>query len=117
MLLSSPLKYLRRIRRFRDSASVRGELEGRTGALYSGRTSPWLTDSLPPHKLRSFISETKEDAMNPLTGEDYELIFESLRYTKEAFTKYDGYPNADFRRSRIEAVDTAITHLRELQQG
>ena len=55
--------------------------------------------------------------MNPLTGEDYELIFESLRYTKEAFANYDRYPDEDFRRSRIEAVETAIKHLRELQQA
>jgi hypothetical protein len=55
--------------------------------------------------------------MNPLTGEDYDLIFESLRYTKEAFQNYARYPDEDFRRSRIEAVERAITHLRELQRG
>ena len=55
--------------------------------------------------------------MNPLTGSDYELIFESLRYTREAFAKYDRYPSEDFRRTRIAAVDTAIEHLRLLQQG
>jgi hypothetical protein len=55
--------------------------------------------------------------MNALTGEDYELIFESLRRTKEAFMNYEGYPSPDFRRSRIEAVDAAITHLKELQQA
>jgi hypothetical protein len=55
--------------------------------------------------------------MNPLTGEDYDLIFESLRYTKSAFQNYDRYPDETFRRSRIDAVVTAIAHLRELQRG
>jgi hypothetical protein len=55
--------------------------------------------------------------MNPLTGEDYELIFQSLRYTKEKFQNYDKYPDEDFRRSQIAAVESAVAHLRELQQG
>lgn len=59
----------------------------------------------------------RRPTMNPLTGEDYDLILESLRYTKEAFQNYDRYPDEDFRRSRIEAVERAMTHLRELQRG
>ena len=55
--------------------------------------------------------------MNPLTGEDYELIFESLGYAKQKFETYEGYQDEDFRRSRIKAVETAMKHLRELQEG
>lgn len=58
-----------------------------------------------------------ETIVNPLTNSDYELIFESLRYTKEAFTKYDRYPDEEFRQMRIAAVETAVEHLRLLQRG
>ena len=55
--------------------------------------------------------------MNPLTPSDFEIIFESLRYAKRAFTDYTQYPDEDFRRMKIEGVDTAVEHLRELQKG
>jgi hypothetical protein len=55
--------------------------------------------------------------MNPLTDSDYDLIFESLSYTREKFANYSGYPDEDFRRTQIGRVDAAIEHLRELQQG
>ena len=58
-----------------------------------------------------------ECAVNPLTPNDFETIFESLRYAKRAFTDYTQYADEDFRRMQIERVDTAVEHLRELQKG
>jgi hypothetical protein len=55
--------------------------------------------------------------MNPLTPSDFEIIFEALRNAKRAFTDYTQYPDEDFRRMQIERVDTAVKHLRELQEG
>jgi len=54
--------------------------------------------------------------VNPLKANDYELIFESLRYTRETFANYDRYPSEDFRQTRLAEVDTAVEHLRLLQQ-
>ena len=53
--------------------------------------------------------------MNPLTNDDYDLIFESLRNSKKSFLDYDGYPDEAFRHFRIEAVETAVEHLRRLR--
>lgn len=55
--------------------------------------------------------------MTPLTEGDFEIIFESLRYTKQTFSNYDKYPDEDFRRAQIARVDTAVEHLRELQRS
>lgn len=75
--------------------------------------APWA----PLRISSSSVSEAKEShSGNPLTSEDYDLIFESLRYTKEKFRNYDRYPDEAFRRSRVEAVEVAIKHLRELRQ-
>jgi hypothetical protein len=54
--------------------------------------------------------------MSSLTPSDFEIIFESLRYAKRAFTDHTQYPDEDFRRMQIERVDTAVEHLRELQK-
>jgi hypothetical protein len=58
-----------------------------------------------------------DHCMNPLTGSDFDLIFESLRYTRKALENYDKYPDEDFRRAQIERVDTAVEHLRQLEKG
>jgi hypothetical protein len=55
--------------------------------------------------------------VNPLTSADYDLILESLRYTKKAFTEYGGYPDEDYRRMRLEQVDTAVEHLLTLRRS
>ncbi len=47
-----------------------------------------------------------------LDGKDLELILESLRYTKERFSTYDGYPSEDFRKERIEQVERTLAKLR-----
>lgn len=60
--------------------------------------------------------DEREVVVNPLTDVDYDLIFESLRYTRDAFVRYDRYPSEDFRAMRIAAVDIAVEHLRLLQQ-
>jgi hypothetical protein len=51
--------------------------------------------------------------MNGLTAKDYDLILESLKYTKERFREYSGYPSEEFRRNQIEHVDSVIRKIRQ----
>jgi hypothetical protein len=55
--------------------------------------------------------------VDELTSADIELILESLRYTKEKFSTYRGYPSEEFRQGRIADVDTAIAHVQAIHQG
>jgi hypothetical protein len=56
-----------------------------------------------------------------LNGEDFELIVESLRYTKMAFEKYEGYPDNEFKRERLKLVDSVTKKVKalrdEMQKG
>lgn len=50
----------------------------------------------------------------PLTGSDLGLLLESLRYTRQRFESYDGYPSEDFRRDQLRRVDEVVTKLRSM---
>ena len=52
-----------------------------------------------------------------LTSADLDLLLESLRYTREAFATYNGYPSEDFRRERLQLVDDVATKLRSMRSG
>ena len=59
----------------------------------------------------------KGNTLNRLTRSDYDLILESLRYTKERFQAYDRYPSEEFRQSRIADVGSVIEKIREMMQS
>ncbi len=55
--------------------------------------------------------------MKHLTKEDFNVILESLRYTKVKFEEYSGYPSSDFKARRIEEVIQIINKVRlELEE-
>ena len=47
-----------------------------------------------------------------LTQQEYELIIQSLRYTRQAFENYMYYPSYEFKQSRIKEVDIIIEKIR-----
>lgn len=51
--------------------------------------------------------------MKHLTKEDFNIIMESLRYTKLKFEEYTGYPNTDFKAQRIAAVVEVMNKIKE----
>lgn len=51
--------------------------------------------------------------MKHLTKEDFNVILESLRYSKKTFEEYTGYPSAEFRAQRIETVNKVIDRAKQ----
>lgn len=51
--------------------------------------------------------------MKHLTKEDFNVILESLKYTKKNFEEYTGYPSADFKAQRIETVNNVVNRIRQ----
>ena len=52
--------------------------------------------------------------MKELTGEEKQMILESLKYTKIKFESYQDYPSQEFKKKRIEEVDSLIQKLKEV---
>jgi hypothetical protein len=52
-----------------------------------------------------------------LTGEDIEMILESLKYSKKRFEEYEGYPSVQFKNERIESVNKVINKIKTLSSG
>ena len=50
--------------------------------------------------------------MSNLTFEDWNLILESLKYTKIRFEEYQGYPSPDFKKERVEGVSKLIEKIK-----
>lgn len=50
-----------------------------------------------------------------LTKDDISFLIESLRYTKQAFQDYGGYPSYEFKQERLREVDTVVAKLRALR--
>jgi hypothetical protein len=46
-----------------------------------------------------------------LEGSELELILESLRYTKQAFERYERYPSDEFKAGRVAEVQQLIDKL------
>jgi len=51
--------------------------------------------------------------MIELTKSEYEMIRDSVYYTKRTFENYEGYPSREFKLQRIREVDALIEKLRE----
>jgi hypothetical protein len=45
------------------------------------------------------------------TTKDWELILESLKYTRLKFEEYDKYPSIEFKQKRIEEVNHLISKI------
>ncbi len=51
--------------------------------------------------------------MKHLSKEDFNMIMESLRYTKQKFEEYNGYPDAAFKAKRVDEVVQVMNKVRE----
>ena len=52
-----------------------------------------------------------------LTTEELDLILESLRYTKQAFTDYKDYPTYEFKQARVATVESVIGKIRAIRKA
>lgn len=50
-----------------------------------------------------------------ITESEWGILFESLRYTKEAFQKYEYYPSREFKQGRIKEVDSPAEKLKAIK--
>lgn len=50
-----------------------------------------------------------------LTIADLDIILESFRYSKKAYSEYQDYPSNDFRREQIERVEQVERKIREIR--
>lgn len=51
-----------------------------------------------------------------LTDEDWEMILESLKYSKLKFEEYDQYTSIEFKKERVEAVSQLIAKIKALKK-
>jgi hypothetical protein len=51
-----------------------------------------------------------------LNVKDLDFILESLNYTRLKFEEYEKFPNQDYKKSRIEEVNTIIQKVNKLKQ-
>jgi hypothetical protein len=52
-----------------------------------------------------------------LSGQDWQMILESLKYTKLRFEEYDKYPSYEYKQKRIAEVDELIEKIKSLKKG
>lgn len=50
-----------------------------------------------------------------LTGEELDLILESLRHTKQAFSDYKDYPSYEFKQAQVAKVESVIKKVRSIR--
>lgn len=53
---------------------------------------------------------------NELTGQDWQIILESLKNTKLKFEEYQGYPTYEFKQQRVEEVNQLILKIKSLSE-
>lgn len=53
---------------------------------------------------------------NALSSQDWEMILESLKYSKLKFEEYDKYPSADYKQKRVEDVTQLILKIKSLKK-
>ena len=51
-----------------------------------------------------------------LNDSDWEIILESLKYTRLRFEEYDKYPSYEFKQQRIKEVDDVVLKIKELRK-
>jgi hypothetical protein len=52
-----------------------------------------------------------------LSQQDWNLILESLTYSKLKFEEYEKYPSPEFKQKRIEEVTKLIAKIKSLRKG
>ena len=60
--------------------------------------------------MAAFYSEEKD----LLTTEEWNLIRQSLLYTRKKFEEYESYPSEDYRQTRIAPVNDLIAKIDEM---
>lgn len=48
-----------------------------------------------------------------ITKQEFELLIESLTYSKQSFEEYSQYPNEELKNERINSVNNLLQKLRE----
>ena len=64
--------------------------------------------------------KTKSHKTHPaldMTQGEWEMIIESLRYTRKRFQEYIGYPDTRFRLGQIAAIDQALERARAAKKA
>lgn len=51
---------------------------------------------------------------NSLTVNDFEIILESLKYSKKQFEDYEFYPSLEFKNQRIQEIEEVIKKVKEI---
>jgi hypothetical protein len=51
-----------------------------------------------------------------LSKQDWEMILESLKYTKLKFEEYDKYPSYEYKQKRIAEVNQLISKIKTLEK-
>lgn len=52
-----------------------------------------------------------------LTTADWEMILESLKYSKLRFEEYDKYPSNEYKQQRIDELNQLISKINSLKKG
>jgi hypothetical protein len=52
---------------------------------------------------------------NILVSQEWEMILESLKYSKLKFEEYDKYPSADYKQKRIEEITQLISKIKSFR--
>jgi hypothetical protein len=52
-----------------------------------------------------------------LTKAEWDLILQSLEYTKQRFADYNGYPSAEYKRQQIAEVEATTAKVRAAKRG
>ncbi len=73
-----------------------------------------LLRSLKPSVVESDSDVAKQTRRS--SEPDDAIILESLKYTKDRFMNYDGYPSPEFKRAQVARVDAAMDKLRGLNR-
>lgn len=51
-----------------------------------------------------------------LNSQDWEMILESLKYSKTRFEEYQGYPSYEFKQKRINEIEQLIAKIKNLKK-
>jgi hypothetical protein len=50
-----------------------------------------------------------------LTGDDIDVILESLKYSKRAIEDYPNHPSPEFKQNKLKRLDTVMAKVRSLR--
>lgn len=53
---------------------------------------------------------------NNLSNQEWEMILESLKYSKLKFEEYDKYPSVEYKQKRVDEVSQLISKVASLKK-